>query len=120
MRRRRRRKKLQKNLTFTTVNDLFKKQVFEVIRLIPKGRVTSYGAIAKAVGYPNHSRHVGNALTNYSEDFPAHRVCNSSGIITAQSCIPRFTEKLTLEGVEVRGNKIQNFKAIFWDPLQEL
>lgn len=44
------------------MDSLFTQQVFEIIRLIPEGRVTSYGAIAKAVGYPNHSRHVGNAL----------------------------------------------------------
>lgn len=101
------------------MNPLFKEQVFEVIRLIPEGRVTSYGAIAKAVGYPKHSRHVGNALRNYNEDFPAHRVCNASGKITA-SCLSKFTEKLNAEGIEVKGDKIQNFKNIFWNPLDEL
>lgn len=98
----------------------FKDQVFEIIRMIPKGRVTSYGAIAKAVGFPNHSRHVGNALRHYDADFPAHRVCNSSGVITAELCIPDFTKKLAKEGVEVKGNKIQNFRKIFWDPLNEI
>lgn len=101
------------------MNDLFKKQVFEIIRLIPKGRVTSYGAIAKAVGYPKHARHVGNALRNYDEDFPAHRVCNSSGRITA-SCLEEFTQKLNAEGVEVESDKILDFKNIFWNPLEEL
>lgn len=100
--------------------ELFKKQVFEIIRLIPEGRVTSYGAIAKAIGYPKHSRHVGNALRNYDEDFPAHRVCNSSGKITAESCIAAFSKKLKKEGVEVVENKIQNFKSIFWNPLDEI
>lgn len=102
------------------MNEIFRKQVFEIIRMIPKGKVTSYGAIAKAVGYPNHARHVGNALKNYEEDFPAHRVCNSSGIISAEVCIPLFTQKLKAEGVEVKGNKIQNFKKIFWNPLEEI
>lgn len=101
------------------MDPLFKKQVYEIIRLIPEGRVTSYGAIAKAVGYPNHSRHVGNALRHYDEDFPAHRVCNSTGRITA-SCLDEFTKKLNREGVEVTGNKIEKFKNIFWDPLDEL
>ena len=101
------------------MNALFKQQVFEIIRLIPEGRVTSYGAIAKAVGYPKHSRHVGSALRNYDADFPAHRVCNSSGRITA-SCLDRFVKKLNTEGVEVEGNKILNFKTIFWNPLEEL
>ncbi|WP_417431028.1 MGMT family protein [Halpernia sp.] len=101
------------------MNPLFKEQVFEIIKLIPKGRVTSYGAIAKAVGLPNYSRHVGNALRNYEENFPAHRVCNSSGFITA-SCLEKFIKKLSEEGVEVKGNKIQNFRKIFWNPLEEL
>ena len=102
------------------MKETFKQQVFEIIRMIPKGRVTTYGAIAKAVGFPNHSRHVGNTLSNYDKDFPAHRVCNSSGVISAESCIPKFTEKLAKEGVEVKGNKIQNFKQIFWNPLEEI
>ena len=87
--------------------------------MIPEGRVTTYGAIAKAVGYPNHARHVGNALRNYEEDFPANRVCNSSGKITA-SCIRNFVGNLKLEGVEVKEGKIQNFKKVFWNPLEEL
>ena len=95
------------------MNEIFRKQVFEIIRMIPKGRVTSYGAIAKAVGYPNHARHVGNVLRNYEEDFPAHRVCNASGVISAEGCITAFTQKLKAEGVGVKGNKIQNFKKIF-------
>lgn len=102
------------------MNEIFKKQVFEIIRMIPVGRVTSYGAIAKAIGFPNHARHVGNALRDYEEDFPAHRVCNSSGIISAEGCIPKFTQKLAKEGIEVKGNKIQDFKNKFWDPMEEI
>lgn len=101
------------------MNELFNQQVFEIIKLIPKGRVTSYGAIAKAVGYPNHARHVGNALRNYDEDFPAHRVCNASGKITA-SCLRDFVGKLGKEGVEVKDGKIKNFKNILWSPVDEL
>ena len=101
------------------MNDLFKRQVWEIIQLVPKGRVTSYGAIAKAVGYPNHARHVGNALRDYDDDFPAHRVCNASGRITA-SCQRDFVGKLKMEGVEVKDGKIQNFKKLFWNPMEEL
>jgi len=101
------------------MNDLFNKQVFEIINLIPKGRVTSYGAIAKAVGYPNHARHVGNALRNYDDDFPAHRVCNALGRITA-SCKRDFIGKLKAENIEVKEGKIQNFRKVFWNPLDEL
>ena len=101
------------------MNELFKKQVFEIIMVIPEGRVTNYGAIAKAVGFPNHSRQVGNVLKNYNADFPAHRVCNASGRITA-SCQRDFVGKLKLEGVTVKNGIIQNFKKVFWNPLEEL
>lgn len=100
------------------MDEMFKKQVFEIIRLIPEGRVTTYGAIAKAVGYPNHSRHVGNALRNYGEDFPAYRVCGVGGKITA-SC-NRDERELGKEGVAVINLKIQNFKEVFRDPLNEV
>lgn len=102
------------------MNALFRKQVFELIDLIPEGRVTTYGALAKAIGYPNHARHVGNALTNYGDDFPAHRVCGAGGKITAESCLEKFTIKLNREGVAVTGNRISNFSNVFWDPLEEL
>lgn len=101
------------------MNDLFQHQIWEITKLIPKGRVTSYGAIAKAVGFPNHSRHVGKAMGGCPADVPAHRVCNASGHITA-SCLELFTEKLLKEGVIVEGNKIKDFKKVFWNPLEEL
>ena len=101
------------------MNEIFKKQVFEIIRMIPEGRVTTYGAIAKAVGYPNHSRHVGNALRNYEEDFPAHRVCGAGGKITA-SCADKFEMKLRKEGVATENGKILHFKNVFWNPLEEI
>jgi methylated-DNA-protein-cysteine methyltransferase-like protein len=87
---------------------LFKEQVYEVTKLIPKGRVSTYGAIAKAVGYPNHSRHVGN---------PAHRVISGSGKLS----VPSFRERLEKEDVLVQENgKIKDFKKLFWNPLEEL
>ena len=101
------------------MDEIFRQQVFEMIRLIPLGRVTSYGAVARAVGYPNHARHVGNALRHYDEDFPAHRVCNSSGQITA-GCLAEFSDKLAAEGIEVVGNRIKDFRKVFWNPIEEL
>ncbi len=98
---------------------LFKDQVYEIIRLIPRGRMTSYGAIAHAVGYPKHARHVGNSLRDYGDDLPAHRVCNASGHITA-SCKRDFERKLGLEGIVVRDGKVENFKKVFWNPMEEL
>lgn len=97
----------------------FKDQVFQIIEMIPFGRVTTYGAIAKAVGYPNHSRQVGSVLRNYAEGFPAHRVCGSCGYITA-SCLEQFVQKLNSENIEVKGNKILNFKEVFWNPTEEI
>lgn len=98
------------------MNELFKQQVWEISKLIPKGRVSSYGAIAKAVGFPNHSRHVGKAMGGCPKDVPAHRVISSSGTLS----VPEFHERLEAEGIEVKNFKIKNFKELFWNPLEEL
>ena len=96
---------------------LFKEQVYEVTKLIPKGRVSTYGAIAKAVGYPNHSRQVGHAMGVCPKDVPAHRVISSSGKLS----VPSFRERLEKENVVVQDNwKIKDFKKLFWDPLNEI
>ena len=94
----------------------FKKQVYEVTRLIPKGRVSTYGAIAKALGYPNHSRHVGKAMGGCTKDVPAHRVVSSGGLLS----VPEFQSKLEAEGITVKGSRIKDFKRIFWNPMEEL
>ncbi|UOE38903.1 MGMT family protein [Chryseobacterium oryzae] len=98
------------------MNEIFKKQTWEITKMIPKGRVTSYGAIAKAIGFPNHSRHVGKAMGGCPEDVPAHRVISSSGILS----VPEFQIKLENEGVEIENLRIKNFKNIFWNPLEEI
>lgn len=99
------------------MNDLFKQQVYEITRLIPEGRVSTYGAVAKAVGYPNHSRHVGNAMDGCPSDVPAHRVISSTGKLS----VPSFRERLEKENVTVQENwKVKDFKMLFWDPLKEL
>ncbi|WP_288376757.1 MGMT family protein [uncultured Chryseobacterium sp.] len=98
------------------MDDIFKKQVYELVRMIPKGRVSTYGAIAKAVGYPNHSRHVGKAMGGCPEDVPAHRVISASGILS----VPEFQPRLEAEGITVQNLRIKNFKTLFWDPLKEI
>lgn len=104
----------------------FYDQVFELVRLIPKGRVTSYGAIAKSLGAGGSSRMVGYAMSNAQlahPPIPAHRVVNSSGLLTGKFHFETpdlMQELLEKEGVVVKGDKIQNFKKHFWDPLQEL
>ena len=98
------------------MDDIFKKQVYELVRMIPKGRVSTYGAIAKAVGYPNHSRHVGKAMGGCPKDVPAHRVISASGVLS----VPEFQFRLEAEGITVQNLRIKNFKTLFWDPLKEI
>lgn len=96
---------------------LFKQQVYEITRLIPRGRVSTYGAVAKAVGYPNHSRHVGNAMGGCPADVPAHRVISSSGKLS----VPKFRRRLEEENIVVQDNgRIKDFKTLFWDPVREI
>lgn len=104
----------------------FYEQVFEIARLIPKGRVTSYGAIAKALGAGGSARMVGYAMSNshvVHPKVPAHRVVNSSGLLTGKfhfSSPERMQELLEKEGIIVEKDKVKDFKKIFWNPLDEL
>jgi len=99
--------------------------VHEVARLIPKGRVTSYGAIAAYLGTKGSSRMVGWAMQaagTANPPVPAHRVVNRQGLLTAKfqfggDLMQRLLES---EGVMVKDDKVQNFKEIFWDPSVEL
>jgi methylated-DNA-protein-cysteine methyltransferase-like protein len=99
--------------------------VYEVVRLIPKGRVTSYGAIASCLGSKGSSRVVGYAMGasgKANPPVPAHRVVNSQGIITGKFHFGGDTmqQMLESEGIQVKDNKILNFKEVFWDPAAEL
>ena len=104
----------------------FYEQVYEIARLIPKGRVTSYGAIAKSLGAAKSSRMVGYAMSNARDaqpPVPAQRVVNSSGLLTGKFHFETPTlmqELLELEGVKVKNDKVQDFRRIFWDPAVEL
>lgn len=99
--------------------------VHDVVRLIPKGRVTSYGAIAKYLGAPRSSRMIGwamNAAANM-DDVPAHRVVNRTGLLTGKAhFVPpsKMQELLEQEGVVVKEDQVVNFEVSFWDPSQEL
>lgn len=106
-------------------NSDFFENVYAVVRLIPFGRVTSYGAIANYLGDKRGARMVGWALGNsYTQEvIPAHRVVNKAGILTAKLLFETPTamqEKLEAEGVEVRDDQIQNWNSYFWDPEKEL
>lgn len=104
----------------------FFKDVFEVVELIPKGRVTSYGAIAKYLGAAKSSRVVGyamNASHSNEKPIPAHRVVNRNGMLTGKMHFPTtdaMQERLEKEGLIIIDDKIQKFSDHFWDPMIEL
>lgn len=99
--------------------------VYEVVKLVPKGRVTSYGAIANYLGAKGSARIVGWAMnqTPQGQEIPAHRVVNRLGVLSGKSSFsqPNLMEaRLMEEGVHLEGDKIVNFKEVFWDPMEEL
>lgn len=103
-------------------NDFFV-DVYDVVRLIPKGRVTSYGAIAHYLGLRSSARMVGWAMHACPKGVPAHRVVNSAGLLSGKHAFktPKTMELLLRkEGVAVKNDKVQRFKEIFWDPAREL
>jgi len=106
-------------------NDNFFQKVYEVVRLIPYGRVTSYGAVARYLGSSGSARMVGWALNSSHklEDVPAQRVVNRMGILTGKHHFGGTTamqQMLESEGVKVKENTVCNFREIFWDPNLEL
>lgn len=107
------------------MSDFFKK-VYEVVKKIPPGRVTSYGAIAKYLGTASSARMVGwamNASHSHPEFVPAHRVVNRNGLLTGKHHFDTpnaMKELLEAEGFEFKDDRITNFKERFWDPLREL
>jgi methylated-DNA-protein-cysteine methyltransferase related protein len=97
--------------------------VYEVVKLIPKGRVTSYGAIAAYLGTKGSARMVGWAMNGCPKDVPAHRVVNSAGLLTGKHHFKppeKMQQLLKKEGVKVTDDRIQNFKEVLWDPMKEL
>ena len=103
----------------------FFQDVYEVVKLIPEGRVTSYGAIAVYLGAARSARMVGWAMNNASkmEDIPAHRVVNRNGLLTGKHHFPGtyvMQQQLEAEGIEVKDDKIVDFQQYFWDPSREL
>lgn len=101
-------------------------QVYQVVRLIPKGRVTNYGAIAAYLGAKGSSRVVGyamNAAHQAKPKVPAHRVVNRNGLLTGKHHFEtpfKMQELLEKEKVKVENDKVIDFKKIFWDPQIEL
>jgi methylated-DNA-protein-cysteine methyltransferase-like protein len=104
----------------------FYEKVYDVVRLVPKGRVTSYGAIAKYLGASRSSRLVGWAM-NVSHgvvpSVPAHRVVNRNGMLSGKAHFGQVNvmeQRLVAEGIEVVNDQVQQFEKVFWDPETEL
>jgi len=107
-------------------NEGFFERVYDVARLIPYGRVTSYGAIARFLGSGQSARMVGwamNASHTGKEFVPAHRVVNRNGLLTGKHHFGNSStmqQLLENEGLVVEDDRIINFKERFWDPIREL
>jgi len=101
-------------------HDFFQK-VYEVVRKIPFGKITTYGAIAKKIGAPKSARMVGYALnaSHALDDVPAHRVVNRKGLLTGKHHFQGtnlMQQLLENEGVVVKENTVQNFDQHYWEP----
>lgn len=99
----------------------FFERVYEVVRKIPAGKVTSYGAIARAIGSPQSARMVGWAMnaSHNLKDVPAHRVVNRNGLLSGKSHFGdsnAMQQLLETEGVKIEENKVKDFRKHFWDP----
>ena len=106
-------------------NKNFFSDVYAVARLIPEGRATSYGAIAKYLGAARGARMVGWAMNGAHSmpDVPAHRVVNRNGDLSGRMNFATPTEMeelLAEEGIVVKEDSIVDFQKIFWDPIVEL
>ncbi|HEY4876713.1 MAG TPA: MGMT family protein [Puia sp.] len=106
--------------------ETFFKLVYEVARQIPKGRVTSYGAIAVCLGTKMSARMVGWAMNGAEKlrpKVPAHRVVNRNGMLTGKHHFgePDIMQKLLeKEGIKIEDDTVVDFKKLFWNPAEEL
>lgn len=104
----------------------FYEKVYEVVRLVPAGRVTSYGAVAAYLGTKGSSRMVGYAMHGAGSVFPpvpAHRVVNSKGLLTGKYHFDTpdlMQQLLENEGIRIADDQVVNFKNVYWDPAVEL
>lgn len=99
----------------------FFQDVHEVARLIPVGRITTYGAIAKYLGSGQSARMVGWAMNQAmgNHEIPAHRVVNRQGLLTGRAHFhppERMQQLLEAEGIHVKNHQVQDFEKHFWDP----
>jgi methylated-DNA-protein-cysteine methyltransferase-like protein len=105
--------------------DNFFEDVYDVVRQVPYGRVTSYGTIGQFLGSKSSARMVGWAMNaaHALPDVPAHRVVNRDGVLTGKHFFETATtmqERLENEGLTIENDKIKDFKTLFWNPAIEL
>ena len=104
----------------------FYELVYDVARQIPKGRVTSYGAIAACLGAKKSARMVGWAMNNahvVEPAIPAHRVVNSKGLLSGRHHFKpdgQMERLLKKEGIKVEESRVKDFQILFWDPSKEI
>ena len=102
-------------------NEEIYQAIYDIVRSIPKGRVSSYGAVAKAAGLKSGARMVGRAMSyvaNVTPPVPVQRVVNSSGALSGDNGTRQ--KKLEAEGIKVNKGRIVDYKNVFWDPLYEI
>ena len=92
--------------------------VYQVVRLVPYGRVTTYGAIARYLGSAQSSRMVGWAMNGCPQNVAAHRVVNRKGLLTGKQHFGsnNMQQLLEAEGIHVKNNQVVDFERLFWDP----
>ncbi|MBS1781769.1 MAG: MGMT family protein [Bacteroidetes bacterium] len=106
-------------------NDIYD-AIYQLVRLCPKGRVTSYGAIAAALGAKSGARLVGYAMNNCNKadlNVPAHRVVNRNGMLTGKHHFrtpSQMQELLEAEGIRVENDTVVEFETVFWNPSKEI
>jgi len=100
--------------------------IYDVVRSVPRGRVTNYGAVAAAVGAASGARVVGYAMNmsfGVKPKVPAHRVVNRNGMLTGKHHFTppgKMQQLLEKEGVSVVDDKVVDFEKLFWEPMKEL
>jgi len=96
--------------------------VYQVVCLVPYGRVTTYGAVAQYLGSAQSARMVGWAMSGCPQNVPAHRVVNREGLLTGKRHFgdDKMQKLLETEGVQVKNNRVVDFERFFWDPSIEL
>ena len=116
----------KENSLFTIKGLSFNEDVYDVVRLLSHGRVTTYGVIARFLGDTRSSRRVCwtlNSSFGVEREVSAHRVVNRNGMLSGEMHLPPekpMAEMLEKEGIEVKDGQVVNFDTVFWDPMTEL